>query len=149
MSLLPLPSKSWGATKLKAHIAPVPLLSCRPPTMAVLPSPDSATDVPCPAFPPAPLPTSLWPCWLHTPPLRLKTQTAPNEALSLGPPTMAVLPSSDSPTDVPCTEPPTAPVPTRFEPCCVHTPPLRVNTHVDWKAGPPTRAVLPSADSAT
>ena len=46
-------------------------LSPGPPTMAVLPSADSATETPCPAFPTAPVPTSLLPCWVQTPPLRV------------------------------------------------------------------------------
>jgi hypothetical protein len=37
--------------------------------MAVLPSPDSPTEKPCWAFPTAPVPTSLGPCWVQTPPL--------------------------------------------------------------------------------
>jgi hypothetical protein len=37
-------------------------------------------------------PTSLLPCW-ETPPLRVKTHTAPVSLLSNEPPTMAVLPS--------------------------------------------------------
>src|SRR6516225_9793657 len=133
--------------------------------MAVLPSPDSATEEPCWAFPTAPLPTSLFPCWLHTPPLRVNTHAAPTapavvkqpagEALSHGPPTMAVLPSPDSATETPwsTSEGPTAPVPTSLFPCWVHTPPLRVNTHtapaLPLSYGPPTMAVLPSPDSAT
>src|SRR5262245_16403444 len=62
-----------------------------PPTMAVLPSAESATEVPCcaPNCPTAPVPTSLSPCWLHTPPLRANTQAAPaSKMLSKGPPTM-------------------------------------------------------------
>ena len=73
-----------------------------PPTMAVLPSADSATERPCAAFPTASVPTSLLPCWVQTPPLRVKTHAAPVYELSPGPPTMAVLPSADSATDQPC-----------------------------------------------
>jgi hypothetical protein len=42
------------------------------------------------------LPTSLLPSWVHTPPLRAKTEAAPMlpmVRLSRGPPTLAVLPS--------------------------------------------------------
>ena len=46
-------------------------LSSGPPTMAVLPSADSATEAPCSAVPTAPVPTSLLPCWVQTPPLRV------------------------------------------------------------------------------
>jgi hypothetical protein len=57
--------------------------------MAVLPSADSATETPWAASPTAPLPTSLAPCWLHMPALRVKAHVAP-AALSLSPPIMAV-----------------------------------------------------------
>src|ERR1035441_2643889 len=75
------------------HTAPAPLLSEVPPTRAVLPSAASPTEMPCFAFPIAPVPTSLLPCWLHTLPARLYTQTAPTLLLSLTPATSAVLPS--------------------------------------------------------
>jgi diketogulonate reductase-like aldo/keto reductase len=42
----------------------------------VLPSEDRATEVPCLATPPAPVPTNLLPCWLHTPPLRVNERVA-------------------------------------------------------------------------
>jgi hypothetical protein len=51
--------------------------------MAVLASADSATDQPCCGLPVAPVPTSLLPCWVQTPPLRVKTQVAPMPELSL------------------------------------------------------------------
>src|SRR6516225_8761233 len=122
--------------------------------MAVLPSADSATELPWRLVPAPPLPTSLAPCWVHTPPLRVNTQTAPTEVLSPGPPTMAVLPSADSATEKPCwANGPTAPVPTSLLPCWLHIPPLRVNTQAApprvLSFGPPTMAVLPSADRAT
>jgi hypothetical protein len=79
--------------RVKTHAAPVPS-SSTPPTMAVLPSADSATDVPA-----APVPTSLLPCWFQAPPLRVKTHAAPAPELSTKPPTMAVLPSPDSATE--------------------------------------------------
>ena len=46
------------------HAAPAPELSSLPPTMAVLPSPEVATDEPWWA-PTAPVPTSLLPCWAN------------------------------------------------------------------------------------
>src|SRR5437773_316544 len=97
--------------------------------MAVFPSPDTATEVPWSTGPTAPVPTSLAPCWLHTPPLRAYTHAAPASPLSPRPPTTAVLPSPDTATEVPCPAAPTAPVPTSLAPCWLHTPPLRVNTH--------------------
>src|SRR3981081_2088596 len=117
--------------------------------MAVLPSADSETELPCWAAPTAPAPTSLLPCWVQTPPLRVNTHAAPVLLLSDHPPTMAVLPSADSATDMPWRALPTAPAPTSFLPCCVQTPPLRVNTHAASARHPPTIAVLPSADNAT
>ena len=102
-----------------------------------------------------PVPTSLSPCWVHTPPERVNTHTAPVLPLSTGPPTIAVFPSSESETDQPCPAPPiTAPVPTSLSPCWVHAPPERVNTQaapapVKPSAGHPTIAVFPSPESET
>ncbi len=75
----------WAATGTQAvkvgsektHAAPIKELSSGPPTMAVVPSAEIATEVPCRAYPTAPVPTSLLPCCDHTPPLRLNTQAAP------------------------------------------------------------------------
>ena len=104
--------------------------------MAVLPSADSATDMPWRALPTAPVPTSFLPCCVQTPPLRVNTHAAPVLLLSDHPPTMAVLPSADSATDMPWRALPTAPVPTSLLPCCVQTPPLRVNTHAASRPPP-------------
>src|SRR5664279_1258233 len=122
--------------------------------MAVLPSAESAMEEPSStSCPTPPVPTSLLPCWLHTPPLRVKTQAAPTFVLSPYPPTMAVLPSEDTATEEPCEAAPTAPVPTSLLPCWLHTPPLRVKTQAApmlvLSLGPPTMAVLPSEDSPT
>src|SRR6516164_8352342 len=84
----------------KAHAAPaneLPFeLSRGPPTMAVLPSADTATEPPWKAPPTAPVPTSLLPRWVQIPLLRVKTHAAPMLELPLklssGPPTRAVLP---------------------------------------------------------
>src|SRR6266436_108780 len=105
----------------------------------MLPSAESATDVPWRALPTAPVLTSLLPCCAQTPPVRVNTHAAPtaprpkgadrSRGLSPGPPTMAVLPSADNATDEPWRAPPTASVPTSFLPCCIQTPPLRTNTH--------------------
>src|SRR5438552_9505646 len=97
--------------------------------MAVLPSPDSATEMPWLAAPTAPVPTSLAPCWLHTPPLRVYTHAAPAELLSPDPPTTAVFPSADTATELPWSAAPTAPVPTSLAPCWPHTPPLQAYAH--------------------
>jgi hypothetical protein len=67
-----------GTIGLLVH-APVAPLSSGPPTMAVLPSADSETEVPCsaPKGPATPVPTNFDPCWVQTPLLRLKTHAAP------------------------------------------------------------------------
>src|SRR6202167_6137526 len=130
------------------------VLSFGPPTSALAPSPDKANDVPCPAVPAAPVPTSLLPCCVHAPPERANTQAAPAFELSPGPPISAVLPSPDRAAEAPCdTAGPEAPAPTSLTPCCVQALPERVNTQaapaVELSCGPPVRAVLPSADRAT
>src|SRR5262245_45393436 len=124
-------------------------LSPGPPTIAVLPSADSATDMPWLALPTASVPTSFLPCCVQTPPLRVNTHAAPVLLLSDHAPTMAVLPSADSANDIPWLALPAAPVPTSFLPCWLQAPPLRVNTHAPSAPHPPTMAVLPSAESAT
>src|ERR1700733_12267134 len=68
-----------------SHAAPTPELFSGPPTSAVLPSLDRATALPKSADPILPVGVSLA-CWVQTPPLWLKTQTAPMKPLSLGPP---------------------------------------------------------------
>src|SRR6516225_3364920 len=121
--------------------------------MAVFPSLDSETETPCPACPTAPVPTSFGPCSLHTPPERVNTHAAPASPLSLNPPTMAVFPSPESDAEEPSCALRTAPVPTGFGPCWLHTPPERVKTHAapapPLSADPPTMAVFPSPDSET
>src|SRR6516165_8493231 len=100
-SLLPC----WVHTpplRVNTHAAPVALLSVCPPTIAVLPSADSAAETPCwTKLPTAPLPTSLLPCWVHTPPLRVNTHAAPALLLSPHPPTSAVFPAADSAAEAP------------------------------------------------
>src|SRR2546425_654578 len=105
-----------GAGLTNTHAAPTGLLSTSPPTMAAFPSADIATDHPWFALPPAPVPTSLALCWLHTPPLLMYTHAAPTARPSLYPPTMAVLPSAESATDLPWFALPPAPVPTSLAP---------------------------------
>jgi hypothetical protein len=56
--------------RVKTHTAPAPAapgtpLSLSPPTLAVLPSADSATEKPWSAFPTAPVPTSFGPCCVN------------------------------------------------------------------------------------
>src|ERR1035441_10420235 len=99
--------------------------------MAVLPSPESATEKPCCACPTAPAPTTLPPCCARAPPERVNTHTAPVSSLSPEPPKMAVFPSTDNATD--CHEGPATPESsgalTSFPPCCVHRLPERVYAH--------------------
>src|SRR6266446_4569270 len=140
--------------RVYTHAAPAKPLSAFPPTMAVFPSPESDTEKPWCAMPTASVPTSFVPCWVHTPTERVYTHAAPATLLSKGPPTMAVFPSAESDTEKPCSAMPTAPVPTSFVPCWVHTPPEeRVYTHAapakPLSAFPPTMAVFPSPESDT
>src|SRR5260370_35475047 len=67
-------------------------LSPGPPTIAVLPSPDNATDMPWWALPTAPVPTSFLPCCGHRPPLRGKTHAARILPLPDNPPPTAAWP---------------------------------------------------------
>ena len=66
---------------------------------------------------------------VQTPPLREWTHAAPVILLSAIPPAMVVLPSADIATEKPCSARPTAPVPTSFMPCWLHTVPRRLKTH--------------------
>src|SRR5262249_39706278 len=111
----------------KIQTAPTPAESWGPPTMAVLPSPERPTLLPCAGRPEPLLPTSLA-CWVHTPVLRVKIQAAPFWLLSAYPPTITVLPSPEMPTEVPCsTWEPTDPLPTSFA-CSSHELPKRAKT---------------------
>ena len=140
--------------KTKIQAAPALVLSVLPPMTAVLPFAAIATEIPWPAAPVAPVPTSLLPCWIQKPSLlRVKIQAAPAPLLSAGAPMMAVVPSPEMATEVPCCAAPTAPVPINSWPCCVQRPALRVKIHAPpmpvLSPEPPTMAVFPSADSAT
>src|ERR1035441_3275073 len=148
----------WPQTPPKrvyTQAAPAVVLSVGPPTMAVFPSADRATDIPCSALLTAPVPKSLPPCWFHTPPVRVYTQAAPALLVSPGPPTMAVFPSADNATERPCPAPPAATVPTSLSPCWFHTPPVRVYSQAApaglglSAAGRPTMAVFPSSEEHT
>src|SRR6478752_6943707 len=65
-------------------------------------------------------------CWAQLPPLRVKIHAAPAPPLSFCPPIIAVLPSAESATEIPCRAGPIAPLPTSLPPCCVHMLPERV-----------------------
>src|SRR5258706_6734820 len=138
---------------VKTHAAPVFVSSTWPPRIAVSPSEESATEKPCCAAPVAPVPTSFAPCCVQTPAFLVNTQAAPTLVLSRYPPRIAVLPLEERATETPRAAAPVSPVPTSFAPCCVQTPALLVKTHAapafPLSAGPPTRAVLPSAERAT
>ena len=73
------------------------------------------------------------PAWLPAGSRRLhscvQTHAAPSDAVVLGPPTMAVLPSAERATESLDSRCPTAPEPTSLAPCWVQTPPLLVQTH--------------------
>src|ERR1039457_589065 len=106
-----------------------------PPTRAVLPSAVRAADWPRYRANAGSLPTSLLPCWVHWPLARVNTHTAPDVLLSPLPPTTAVLPSEDRPTELPRPALAVPPQPVILA-CWVHTPPARVKT----KAAPPPRS---------
>jgi hypothetical protein len=105
------------------------------------------TEIPCEAAPIFPVPTSLT-FWVQRPALRVNTHAAPCSELSLSPPAMAVLPSSEMETDLPKLALPTALEGTR-EACCDQIPPDRVNTNTVFPVDLPTRAVLPSPEMET
>src|SRR6266540_1578304 len=111
-----------GGPAAYTHAAPTPPLpatplSPGPPTIAVLRSAERATEAPWNEAPAAPVPTSLTPCWVQTPPLRVKTHAPPTpKPLSTGAPTIAVLPSAERETDWPCCPPPVPPVPISLGP---------------------------------
>src|SRR5436190_1555929 len=145
----------------QTHTAPTALTATERPAERRVGTADKDRDQPWKANPTAPDPTSLGPCWVQTPALRVQTHTAPVLLLSASPPTSAVLPSADKDTDTPWFARPTASDPTSFGPCCVQTPPLLVQTHTaptalkeielrnTMSSAPPTRAVLPSAEIDT
>src|SRR5262245_28414969 len=146
--------------RLNSHAPPRSLFSVAPPISAVLPSEETAVDSPKrrPSEPRmGSLGVSFGPCWVHTPPTRVKTQNAPapllpTGRLSLGPPMTAVLPSEERAVAKPKAPSPISSLPVSFGPCCVHVDPERVNTHTAPAAlsnGPPITAVLPSEESAT
>jgi hypothetical protein len=96
--------------------------------MAVFPPSESETDRPCSTnVPMAPVPTN-FACWVHPFSERVYTHVAPVKSLSSEPPTIAVFPSPESETEVPCAAKPMMPVPTSFT-CWVHRLPERVYTH--------------------
>src|SRR5664280_1696458 len=121
--------------------------------MAVLPSPERAADQPSEAFAVASEANSLVPCWLQLTPVLVQTHVAPMLPLSLGPPTMAVLPSPERATDTPCCADADTPEPTSFVPCGAQLTPVVVQIHaapaLPLSLDPPTMAVLPSAERAT
>src|SRR5450759_1214339 len=95
----------------------VPLTPAKPPTNAVLPSPDSATPSPKSRRRDWSTGTILGPCCFQTPPVRVKHQAAPIPPLSSTPVINTVLPSPDTATFIPCCADPMAPEPTSLGPC--------------------------------
>src|SRR6266699_1837647 len=90
--------------------------------MAVLPSPESETEIPSCVIPTAPASRNCSPCCIQLPFVRPYTQADPSE------PTMPVFPSAESATEVPCHVPREL-VFTSLLPCCTHTPFVRAYTH--------------------
>src|SRR5471030_209471 len=137
--------------------APTPALSSGPPIRAVVASADSATLHPKEPAPVSPSPVRFEPCGVQTLAERINIQAAPREPLLSGPPIRAVFPSAANATLSPKWPLSISSVAVSFGPCCVPTPPERVNTQAApspagslWPSvGPPIRAVVPLADSAT
>src|SRR5262249_7894708 len=73
---------------------------------------------PCGGGQAARVPTSLLPCWVHPPPLRVNTHTAPAPPPSRSRPTMTVLPSTDTATGKSWVALEPTPLPTSLGPCC-------------------------------
>ena len=115
-------------------------LSPDPPTIAVLPSADSATERALRGVSDRAGADQLRPCWVQTPPLRVNTHAAPAVELSAWPPTMRGVAVGRTARRRALPGVPTARVPTSFDPCWVQTPPLRVKTH----AAPVVVSCLPS-----
>src|SRR5262245_38851586 len=72
--------------------------------MALLPSPDNPTELPCPSGPAIVIASAgerIPGCISQTLPKRLKTHAPPALLKALGAPTTAVLPSEDSATELP------------------------------------------------
>src|SRR5262249_1725630 len=136
------------AERVNIHAPPAPELSLGPPTRAVLPSKDKATEAAKAGAPLIPLGMSVACCVQVPLPLRVNTSAVTIRLSSGGAPTMAVLPSPDRPTDQPCSDCGLTAVPTSLAPCC-QVPLLRTNIHAAptrlLSLMPPTMAVLPSA----
>ena len=139
--------------RVNTQAAPLLPPSCGPPIRAVEPSPASATLQPKRPLPLSPPPVSLPPCWFQSPPERVNTQAAPLLSSSSGPPIRAVEPSAASATLAPKLPLPLSPLPVSLPPCWLQADPERVNAQaaplLPSSNGPPIRAVLPSAASAT
>src|ERR1043166_7956862 len=135
------------------HAAPGPPPSPGPPTIAVVPLPESATDQPCRDWVWDPMPTSLGPCWSHVLPFRANTHAAPRTPSSLTPPTRARPPLADNDTDQPCAAAPTAPAPSSRGPCLLQRPPdrryIQAAPTPPVFPGEPTSAKFAAADSET
>src|SRR5262245_40758048 len=109
-----------GSAATNIQAAPRPPLSWGPPTMAVLPLADIATEVPWRAGPIIPDPTSFTASRVGT----VKIHAAPTFTLSPGAPTMAVIPSEDNATEEPCRACPTDCVLKSIPGCGLQTVPL-------------------------
>src|SRR5437773_425117 len=88
--------------RLQTQAAPIPLSAFFPPMMAVLPSAEMATEAPCWLAGPESEPTSGPACCVQRPPFFVQIHAAPALLLLLTPPTIAVLPSAETATLLPC-----------------------------------------------
>src|SRR5580658_6986345 len=135
LPIAPLPTNlgpCWLQTapaRTNTQDAPAPEASPYPPSSAVLPSADKATDAPTNSSPLRPVGSNLEPCCDQTPAERVKTQAAPIVELSSAPPISAVLPSDDRAAECPKSAAPTASDGTSLAPCCAQPLLERVNTH--------------------
>ena len=128
-NLLPSCIHPTETKRIKIQAAPALALSKWPPTRAVLPLADSATDLPNQGLPTPSEGTNFVPSCAHVVPERLKIHTAPLPPSSITPPTIAVLPSAESATEKPCQALPVFPVPINLA-CCDHVSPVRIYTQV-------------------
>ena len=121
--------------------------------MAVLPSAERDTEMPWLATPTVPVPTSLDPCWVQTPPLLVQNPRGPRTSIVSHtlPTTAAIRRHRRGTRQRPARRTPRRRCRPAWTPCWVQTPPLRVQTHA--APAPPlswspfrTIAVLPSAE---
>src|SRR3954451_19839635 len=112
-----VPGTGVGGGSTRAQVAPVFELGPGPPSRAVSPSAESATEVPASASLPASAAVVFGPSWLQPLPNGANTHAAPVFSVpSNGPPITALSPLADSATDQPKRLPPTSSLGTSLGP---------------------------------